>query len=99
MFIGTRLGACACMHTLANVSALRTPGHFSGGCGSFQRNGPTGGAANGIPLNTRTPDFRVTPESRPLAVLTGSEIAASALDTDRAAMAAAARSDRNLIGA
>src|SRR6266404_1324696 len=77
MFMGARLGACACMHTLPKGSALRTPDHFSGGCGSFQRNGPTGGAAKGIPLNTRTPDFSVTPESWPVAVLTGSEIAAS----------------------
>ena len=44
-----------CTHTGPNASALRTPSQCATGCGAFQRSGPTGGAPNGMPLNTRTP--------------------------------------------
>jgi hypothetical protein len=37
-----------------NWLALRTLFHFFTGCGSLQRNAPTGGCANGIPLKLRT---------------------------------------------
>ena len=44
-----------------------TPAQAAGGCGGRQRNGPTGGAANGMPLNVSTPSWR-TPCRRPKAV-------------------------------
>jgi len=59
--------------TLPNLSVWRTPFHFAIGCGARQRSSPTGGAANGMPLNTRTPGAAAdVPESRPASVLTGS---------------------------
>src|SRR5579864_4242843 len=76
-FTGTRLGELGCMHTFPKVSALRTPDQCSGGCGSLQRHGPTGGAPNGMPLNARTPEVSVTPEINPALVFTGSDTAAS----------------------
>src|SRR5215831_12261422 len=42
------------VHGAPNASALRTPSHFAAGCGARHRFSPVGGAANGIPLNTRT---------------------------------------------
>src|SRR5436190_2727547 len=60
-----------CTQTSPNVSALRTPVHFATGCGARHRCAPTGGAANGTPLNTRTPGAAAdVPESRPASVLT-----------------------------
>src|SRR5262245_46786425 len=54
-----------------NLSALRTPSHFAGGCGGRQRKFPTGGAAKGIPLKTRTPGIEpATPSSKPLSTRT-----------------------------
>src|SRR5262245_40261329 len=41
-------------HGAPNASALRTPSHLATGCGAFHRFSPSGGAANGMPLNTRT---------------------------------------------
>src|SRR5262245_24177526 len=38
----------------ANASAFLTPSHRDGGCGARHRRSPTGGAANGTPLNTLT---------------------------------------------
>src|SRR5438093_3007284 len=62
-----------CTQTSPNVSALRTPLHFAIGCGARHRCAPTGGAAKGTPLNTRTPGADAdVPESRPASVLTGS---------------------------
>ena len=52
-----------------NSLASRTPCHFCTGCGAFQRRFPTGGAANGIPLNTVMPE-RSFPSRIPLAVVT-----------------------------
>src|SRR5215212_6696226 len=74
-FGGNRCFDDRCMQTCPYLSALRTPVHFATGCGSFQRSGPTGGAANGTPLKTRTPSCSV-PESWPASVLTVSLIAA-----------------------
>ena len=59
---GVRFGAGFCTQGLAKFSILRTPVHLSGGWASRQRRSPTGGLANGMPLNVRTPDFSVTPE-------------------------------------
>src|SRR5206468_6083831 len=60
-----------CTQTSPNVSALRTPVHFATGCGARHRNAPTGGAANGTPLNTRTPGAAAdVAESRPASILT-----------------------------
>src|SRR4030095_7350009 len=42
------------MPTGPYVSAFRTSLQGATDCGARQRHGPTGGAANGIPLNTRT---------------------------------------------
>ena len=61
------------MQVAPNVSALRTPDHFFGGCGSRQRRSPTGGWANGIPLKLRTPSLGGTVDSTmPFAVFTRS---------------------------
>src|SRR5260370_525687 len=99
-FTGTRLGARCCMQTLPNPAASRIPDHGSGGCGSRQRSGPTGGAAKGMPLNARTPDFNVTPEINPLLILTGSGIAAGIADPEISTSAARAASPNwTLIGA
>ena len=46
--------AASCVHSGLNSSALRTPSQCAAGCGGRQRKSPTGGAANGIPLNIRT---------------------------------------------
>src|SRR5262245_59421348 len=73
---GTPLICDGWTQTSLNCSVLRTPSHFAGRCGSFQRKSPTGGAAKGIPLNARTPDESVTPEILPVAMATGSEMAA-----------------------
>src|SRR4029453_6375998 len=81
---GTRFGCDGCTQTSLNCSAFFTPSHFAGGCGSFQRNSPTGGAAKGMPLNARTPDASVTPESRPVAIVTGSLMAAGVEIVDAA---------------
>src|SRR5262245_7438845 len=66
-----------CTQTAPNFSALRTPVHLATGCGARHRNSSMGGAANGMPLNTRTPGAAPgVPESRPASVLTGSGTAA-----------------------
>src|SRR5262249_44774235 len=55
-----------CTQLSENFSALRTPSHFAGGCGGRQRSSPTGGAAYGMPLKTRTPGTELaTPSSNP----------------------------------
>src|SRR5215831_3200198 len=65
------------MHRGPNSSAFRTPSHFATGWGGFQRNVPTGGAANGIPLKTFTSALDpVMPDTRPESSLTGSGTAA-----------------------
>src|SRR6187397_1819546 len=52
------------MHDAPKASAARTPCQATTGCGAFQRSSPTGGAAKGMPLNTRTP-FAAVPEIWP----------------------------------
>src|SRR2546423_2604729 len=64
------------MHSALNASAFLTPFHAAAGCGAFQRRAPIGGAANGMPLNTRTPSAAV-PAIAPLSSLTVSEAAAN----------------------
>src|SRR5262245_25969500 len=68
------------MQGAPNASPARTPSHLAAGCGARQRFSPVGGAANGIPLNTRTDGVPVdAPDSWPVSILTGSLIAAQAL--------------------
>src|SRR5574344_1484260 len=57
--------------------ACRTPSHFSTGWGAFHLRFPTGGAANGTPLNTLTPEQSM-PSSVPLAVCTCGAVCAAA---------------------
>src|SRR5258706_6602730 len=54
----------SCMQLAPKVDACFTPVHGGSGCGAFQRSGPTGGAANGIPLNKTMP-FATAPATRP----------------------------------
>jgi hypothetical protein len=63
-----------------NWSAFLTPAHGSGGAGARQRRAPIGGAANGIPLNARTPSAS-TPSTKPDAVRIGSAEATGASNT------------------
>src|SRR5688572_9340887 len=61
------------MQTLPNLLASRTQSHLATGSGGCQRSAPTGGAANGMPLNARTPgeDSMLLPR-RPESSVTGS---------------------------
>src|SRR5882724_11301614 len=54
-----------CGHDSANVLLSRIESQGFTGCGARHRNSPTGGAANGMPLYTRTavPDPTTYPES------------------------------------
>src|ERR1039457_5440942 len=64
----------ACMQRAGYSVAFRTPVHAAAGCGAFQRNGPTGGAAYGMPLNVRTlPSALTTPSKTPLDVRCSTE--------------------------
>ena len=59
-----------CMHWGPKLVAGSVTGaHDSAGCGGFQRRSPTGGAANGMPRNTRTPSS-ISPRTFPEAVST-----------------------------
>ena len=58
-----------CMQCEPNSVALRPPSHFAGATGGFQRRSPTGGAAYGIPRNTRTAPSTL-PSAIPEAVFT-----------------------------
>src|SRR5690348_11065159 len=58
--------------------ASRTPGHFSAGCGGCQRDGPTGGAAYGIPRKIRTwPSLLSLPRTFPVRVFTTGALSAA----------------------
>src|SRR5579863_772459 len=60
-----------------NSVAIFTPSHLAGGCATFHRKSPTGGAAKGMPLNIRTlASVLDVPATDPESVLTGSGIAA-----------------------
>jgi hypothetical protein len=50
-------------------TAGRTPVHFTGGWGGRHLNSPTGGAANGMPLNDATPSS-INPCTSPLSTRT-----------------------------
>jgi hypothetical protein len=55
------------------------PDHFATGCGTRQRFSPMGGAANGMPLNTRTEALApVVPATMPLSSVTSAGIVAKA---------------------
>src|ERR1700750_1867576 len=43
------LGPVSCMHCGPGLVASSVPDHFAAGCGGCHRNGPTGGAAYGMP--------------------------------------------------
>src|SRR5438552_5482142 len=61
-----------CMQRGPKATAVFTPSHFAGGCGVFQRSGPTGGAANGMPLNTRiAASVPAAPDTMPASSLIG----------------------------
>src|SRR5215212_4950941 len=60
------------MHGRPKAVAALTPVHFGVGCGAFQRLGPIGGAAYGMPRYWRTPaTAESAPLTRPASVLTG----------------------------
>src|SRR5438270_4894885 len=59
--------------------ASRTPFQRARGTGGFQRSGPTGGCANGMPLNTRTLPS-VVPRTAPAGAFTCGAGAVVALD-------------------
>ena len=66
----------ACRQRAPNSVAFRTPSHAVAGCGGFQRRSPTGGAAYGMPLNTRTFEpATVVPSTSPVFVFTGAAVA------------------------
>src|SRR5262245_6086181 len=54
----------SCMQAGAYALVFFTPLHAATGCGFFQRRSPTGGAANGMPLNDATP-FVAVPSTWP----------------------------------
>src|SRR5262245_7013484 len=84
-----------CMQRGPKAVAIFTPSHFGAGCGAFHLRGPTGGAAYGMPLNTRTSALvPAAPETSPLSVFTGSVTAA---DATLAAQRIAAESTRRFI--
>src|SRR3954466_2485411 len=60
------------VHGAPKAVALRTPSHFAAGCGARHRFSPSGGAAKGMPLNTRTAacPAPVAPDRRPVSILT-----------------------------
>src|SRR5690606_13331705 len=69
-----RCGAGFWTQTSPYRVASRTPSQDAGACGSFQRRSPTGGAANGMFLNTVTPSiFPGAPWTSPCWVRTGAD--------------------------
>src|SRR5262245_33539386 len=92
---GSRAPATGCMHAGANRSAARTPVHGGADSGAFQRSGPTGGAAYGIPLKTRTAASRpATPASWPPETVT---VVGAAAWSTRPAHANVARAIRSRV--
>src|SRR5262245_20018323 len=70
-------GGAPAAHGAPNASALRTPSHFAAGCGAFHRFSPSGGAANGMPLNARTLGWPLAvPATMPESIFTCSGIIA-----------------------
>src|SRR5687767_13228555 len=76
-------GSGDCVHGSANESARLTPRQGGGFCGGLHRSDPTGGAANGIPLNEAMPSFVVPPTVPP--VTRACVIAASTVENARVA--------------
>ena len=74
---GRRSPALHCVQLVPNWSALRTPLLTAGGSGARQRNLPTGGATNGMPLKETIPPS-AAPSRAPLFVLTWSWALAAA---------------------
>src|SRR5882672_11276508 len=69
-----------CIQRGPNLSEIRASCQFFTGCGGFQRESPTGGAPNGMPLKLRAPELlSETPSSMPLAILTRSWANATAV--------------------
>src|SRR5262245_11582369 len=68
------------MQGAPNASAFLTPSHFATGCGARHRFSPSGGAANGMPLKTRTVGWPVLrePARTPVSMRTCSGIIAEA---------------------
>src|SRR5574344_466594 len=64
-----------CVGSGPNSLAGRTPFQDASPCGAFQRRLPTGGAANGTPRNTCTPDS-IQPSSIPLLTFTRGPVCA-----------------------
>src|SRR3984885_8341245 len=59
------------MHRDPNVVDWRTSCHLAAGCGGFQRSGPTGGAAKGMPRYSRAwPSALTLPCTLPVSILT-----------------------------
>src|SRR5262245_32073215 len=87
--------AASCMQLRANEEACLTPVHGLTGCGAFQRSAPTGGAANGMPLNDEIP-FVTTPATRP-PVTSASRISALAGEAIHARAAAHAMTEKSFI--
>src|SRR5690348_3333110 len=72
-----------CMQDAPKWSAFSAPRHGAAGWGAFQRNGPTGGAAKGMPLNMVTdPSEEATPATLPPWVLTTASAAWAAQTTN-----------------
>src|SRR5574344_1875285 len=68
----------SCMGFGPKSFAGLTPSHFSTGCGAFHLRLPTGGAANGTPLNTFTPEQSM-PSRIPFTVCTCGAVCAAAV--------------------
>src|SRR5882757_1400612 len=76
------------MHMGLKAPAGRTSDQGATAWGGRQRNGPTGGAANGMPLKTETPDS-VTPWTRPSRVMTDLPVGAHATESNARSVAVA----------
>ena len=66
-----------CMQSAPNSAAWRMPVHGAAGWGGRHRSSPTGGAANGMPLNDSTPSS-ITPCTSPLSIRTTAGVCAAA---------------------
>src|SRR5580693_5126581 len=62
-------GSAFCGGVAAGAVASNSPRHGVTGRGALKRSGPTGGSANGIPVNTRTP-LAERPRTMPVRVST-----------------------------
>lgn len=74
------------MQALPNDFASRTPFHGTTAAGGFQRNMPTGGAAYGMPLNTRSPASAEPSTGPPWVATTGPLVAGDVIETPPAVL-------------